>query len=137
MTLLILMAAGVAAAMVGDQMRRHRLLTVAGEAHAAVPVVHVGADEFWRPALEVAEVPTATVGHTEADLVEQTILADFDALIDSWRTDPPWLTEWRATVDTYHAAHELDTEALHRWRWGVVDVPTAEYRLVPADGGAA
>lgn len=105
---------------------------------AAGPVVHVGADEHWRPALEVAApAPAAVVaGEHGPDLDEQLLLADFDALVDSWRVDPPWLTDWRHTVDTAYARAGLDTDAHHRWRYGVLDVPTAEHRLVPAPGDA-
>lgn len=103
---------------------------------AAEPVVHVGADIHWHPALEVAApTPAAVVsGEHGPDLDEQLLLADFDALIDSWRVDPPWLTEWRETVDAAYALAGLDTEVHHRWRYGVLDVPTGEYRLVPGPG---
>lgn len=100
------------------------------------PVEHVGADMDWHPALEVAApAPAAVVaGEHGPDLDEQLILADFDELIASWRVDPPWLTDWRETVDAAYALAGLDTEVHHRWRYGVLDVPTGEYRLVPGEG---
>lgn len=100
-------------------------------------VLHVGADENWHPAREIApELPVETIVHTEAGIDEQTLLADFDALIDSWRTVPPWLTAWRITVDDAYEAAGLDTTAHHQWRWGAVDSPTGEYQLVAAGDGA-
>lgn len=132
----IVAAAGVAALLfVRHQLQVQPLAVAAGEP-ARVPVHHVGADESWRPALEVAAPVAATAGHTPADLEELTILADFDALIESWRTDPPWLTEFRDLVDGAYALAGMDTAVHHRWRGGALDVPTAEWALVPVAAGA-
>jgi hypothetical protein len=103
---------------------------------APQPVVHHGADEHWHPAAEVAPPPPAATATARLDLDAQLLLADFDALVDSWRVDPPWLTEWRETVDATYAAWGLPTEAHHRWRYGALDVPTGEYPLVAATDGA-
>lgn len=105
-------------------------------AFSAGPAVHVGADETWSPALEVgAVVEPAVVADHGLDVEAQTILADFEGLIESWRTDPPWLTAWRVTVDDAYAGAGLDTAPHHRWRWGALEVPTGEYPLIPVPGG--
>lgn len=133
----VLLATGVAALFFArHQLQVQQPLTVGLGEPARVPVHHVGADETWHPALEVAAPVAATAGYTAPDLAELTILADFDALIESWRTDPPWLTEFRDLVDAAYAVAGMDTTAHHRWREGTLDVPTAEYHLVPVAAGA-
>lgn len=134
MTYAIMAATGLAVVFVAVQLRGGWNGPIAAYDAAPAPgrpAAHVGATADWSPAAEVAaDAPAVTVSHAEADLVERTILADFDALIDSWRADPDWLAEWRDSVDAFHHAHGIDTAAHHRWRWGVVDVPTGEYPLV-------
>lgn len=137
---IVTLAVGVAAAViVHDHHHRGGRLPVALAVAAGprLPVVHVGATEQWRPALEVgAPTPSVVASSTAPDLEELTILADFDALIASWRTDPPWLTEFRDLVDAAYARAGLDTSPHHRWREGTLDVPTAEWPLVLAAAGA-
>lgn len=137
MTLAIMAFTGLAAVFVASQLTGGRAAAVAYEPAHARGVAHVGATETWSPAAEIAaDAPPATVAHAEADVAELTILADFDVLIESWRADPDWLTDYRASVDAYHVEHALDTADHHRWRWGVVDVPTGEYQQIPAPEGA-
>lgn len=133
MTLAVMAFTALAAAFVLRQAAAARQpMAMAFDTPPGQPAVHVGATEDWSPAADIAvEQPPATVAHAEADVEERTILADFDDLIASWWTEPDWLTAWRADVDAFHVEHGIDTTAHHRWRWGVVDVPTGEYPLVP------
>lgn len=99
------------------------------------PEQHEGATEDWSPSaeLEPAAVP-ACAARTCADPDELRILADAQSLVESWRTDPDWLTEFRASVDAAFQRTDLNDEPHRRWRQRALDFDTAALFRDPETG---
>jgi len=96
----------------------------------ATPEQHNGATLDWHP-IEAFAATTAAepaeLMHTDADVAELTILANWDTYVASWRRDPDWLTEWRLHVDKQFAAIGVYDEAHRRWRASALDSTTHHF----------
>lgn len=95
-----------------------------------------GATEDWSPMAEVEAVedtaPGISAAHTPPDMVERTLLADFDAIVADLRAVPKDLVAFAEVVDASMAQAGMDGESHRRWRATAFDVPTGEFRMALA-----